>query len=332
MDLLVNQSTRSTWSHLTISAVKATASAHTTTTRTATDSFDVIHCSVDVGRTHIVHYKHLSSTPLTSFDKGFISYHPEFRVYVVLNIRCIDSHLKAILPLLLKMNSEQAEAGPSAPRTPPGTPPAKPRRRSWFGLVTSPFTSNAPASNSATSPRRKSFEDDETGHELTERPSKSSLVDPPHIPAGRLGSIRRSKGKEPETEPGEEILTIDGQVDSPSSVRSRRKKKWKSTGLDEEQGETVRLDDLSLRRGGSRSTLRSSSDAVRDTADFPNQAKVSYNQSECVMLLLTSIGQRPHPYRRRWGRRTRTTGSHVQYSPTRTRSSRSTSTPCSLST
>lgn len=189
-----------------------------------------------------------------------------------------------ILPLHRRMNHEQAEAGPSKPRTPPDTPETKSRRRSWFGLVTSPFASTAPASSSGSSPRRKSFADDEAGHELTERSSKSSLIDPSLSPAGRSGSMRRSKGTL-ETAPGEEVLTIDGQVETPTSVRSRRKKKWRSTGLDEEQGETVRLEDLSLRRGSSRSTLRPSQEAVRDTAtgSFPHQNKVSVNDTEMVL-------------------------------------------------
>jgi hypothetical protein len=141
------------------------------------------------------------------------------------------------------MNPDQAEAGPSTPRTPPATPPAtKSRRRSWFGLVASPFGTGT--SSTSGSPRRVSFaagEGREEALELADR-SQENGAEPRTLTSARRPSSRETDG--------EEVLTIDGQPETPTSIRKQRQK-GRSRGVDEEHGEVVRLDDLSIGRRGS---------------------------------------------------------------------------------
>lgn len=152
------------------------------------------------------------------------------------------------------MNPTQAEAGPSTPRTPPSTPPASAksasRRRSWFGFVGSPFL-GSPTTSASGSPRRKSFAtEDRDDVELADR-SNGHIT--PIAVAGRRKSVQL--GDENKGDRGqEEVLTIDGQVETPASIRKRKKRQSRAgQGEEQEMGDVVRLDDLTV---GRKSSLR----------------------------------------------------------------------------
>jgi hypothetical protein len=91
--------------------------------------------------------------------------------------------------------------------------------------------------------------EDADGHELVDRSlakgRESTLATP--SAAGRRGSSSPVRGDSDSQGP-EEVLTIDGEVETP---KSRRGKKRQSRGEGEDYGEVVRLEELPLGRKGS---------------------------------------------------------------------------------
>ncbi|WVQ85950.1 hypothetical protein IAT38_008118 [Cryptococcus sp. DSM 104549] len=138
-----------------------------------------------------------------------------------------------------------AEAGPSRPRpatsTPPATPttPAKAKRRSWFGFA-SPVT---PLSKEKDQERRRNSV--MAAEELELGPVTGGST------GSSGGSVFSAALKGDKAAQEEELLTIDGDLES--TVKKKKKKKRRSGGIEEDEMPAMRMDDLGLKAAPSRS-------------------------------------------------------------------------------